>query len=348
MTIQRPPYSYPTPLEPLRVVRNGRAPLASTGGRILSSLNHAITYRRKTIFSKSLHLDSIPAGVAGTVTPWRTYCRTGHAAAGELELWFETIAAPADTAGAEPSLTWKASGGLEATPFAQGVNTGTIGPTDLVRGYSKIDVSANTVYEIELDASDYARPVAATIWEVHGRSFESGDTGISQRDLIAPGQPITDEQANQMQQNAHDIWLCNAAPVFAWCTDEDPDNGGTAPQRSTASFANMFDQTVTTIDANSRGFYPTVQYHNPAHSDNVPCVLAVCASNASSAGGDVRLLDPDGTLGTVSSFGTSAEWKTTTVNLDGSKYRHKLDLHLQGDGSNTLTVYAAALYEYTT
>lgn len=348
MSVQRPSLQYPTPMEWARYCRNGRAPSSLLGQRVLAAYSHAVAYRRKTFFAKSMHLDTLPAGQNATLTPWRTYVRTGYAASGSLKLWFQTVAAPADNTGAEPTIQWKESGGEATELFYQGVNTGTLGPDDLRVHYGTIDVSANTAYELEMETTNYARPVSATIFELHDGIHASGDTGVVQRELVSVGGLITDAQHSQMLQTGHDLWLGNAAPAIAWCTDEDPDNSGTAPQRSTASYANIFDQTVTTVTSTSRGFYPCVQFHNPYHSSNVECVFAAYGKNASSAGGDVRLLDADGALATLSSFSTAGEWKTTAVNLDGSLHRHKVDVHFQGDGSNTFTLYALVVYEYAT
>jgi hypothetical protein len=78
-------------------------------------------------------------------------------------------------------------------------------------------------------------------------------------------------------------------------------------------------------------------------------VFAAYARNSGAvAGGDVRLVDANGTLATLSTFVADAtgEWKTTTVNLTGSTDLHKVDVHFQGDGTRTLTVHAVSVFEY--
>jgi len=349
MTRQRTYGIPPLPMEPLRWARNGRSPTSQLGQQILKGYNHIVGYRRKVLFSKSLHLNNIPAGQAGTVVPWRAYVRTGYAASGAIRLVIECIGAPADNAGAGvPNLLWDVSGGIGSTrPMGLGINTGTIGPTQLTHGIYKLDVAADTAYEINLDLNNYGRIVSAVIYEEHDKAFEDGDTGVSDQTAINAAQaPITDTQHVHLLGNGHNLWKRNGAHCFSWCTDEDPDNGGDAPQRTTNALVNMFDQALATVTADTPGFALACKNHNPYHTKDVPAVLAVYAKNATSAGGSVALVDSDGTLGTVSSFSTAGEWKTVAVNLRGDLSEHKVDLHFAGDGTNELTVYAASVYEY--
>lgn len=348
MAIQRPDIGLPVPLEVVKFARNGQAPTAAVAGRVLSAYNHVVAYRRKLIFSKGLQVNNVPAGSATTLTPWRAYCRTGYAASGAIRLKFITVGLPTATSSADPRVVWTVVGVGSTEALRVGVNTGTLGPNDFVQQIATIDVAANTEYEIYCQLINRGRIVSAAIWEEHDSAFEDGDTGVASRDSVNDGDVITDAQANDLLFTGHNLWLGNAAPVLSWCTDQDPDNGGAAPTRSTASYANVFDQAVTSVTDNSRGFLPAVQFHNPAHSTDVPIVFAVYAHNTSSAGGAVRLVDASGAIATVSSFATGGEWKTATGVLSGLSHRHKVDVHFQGDGSNNLVVHAFAVYEYAT
>lgn len=338
----------PIPMEPRKWARNGRTPIALLGSKVLAGYNHVLAWRRKCVFSKCLHLNNLPAGQAGTVVPWRAYIRTGYAATGSINLEFHTIAAPGDNAAASiPRVRWDVSGGIGSTRSLYcGVNTGSIGPDDLVYGTYTLAVAADTAYEINLDAIDYGVPVAACIYEVHDKAFTDGATGASDPRTIAVGNQITDTQHNDLLFGGHNLWSRNGAHLISWCTDEDPDNGGDAPQITNAVAVNCFDQALSTVTNTSPGWFVNTKNLNPYHSDDIPCVLAVYAKNASSAGGSVSLRDSTGALATVSSFSTAGEWKTTAVNLSGAQGSQKLDLFFAGDGSNQLTVYAASLYQY--
>lgn len=350
MTVITLPSGLRVPIRARHNVRNGEQPKASLQHKIAARYNNVYGWHRKLFGAKGLELDSLPAGQAGSLTTWRNFVRTGRGTTtggvSDLFLRFDMILAPGDNAlASDPRCNWDVGGTNTDVLHYSRIETGSLTPDMLFPASIRYRVDADTEYELALEVGDYLRPVSCAIYEEHGKVVDDAGTSLTPR--VNPDQEITDDQHVDLLANGHDLWKNNAAPLLWWSVDSDPDNGGDAPVITSATNINVFDSTKSAWGGNNRGWKTQAQYRNPLHTDDLVCVLAICAKHSAGADGTFDLHNSAGSLGTITSFGTSPEWKTTTVSLNGANNIDKVDL-LAKRTAGSLTLYAVALYPLIT
>jgi hypothetical protein len=343
------PTNAPFPMRWQDRIRNGKVPDWKTPFQVAQRLNAALVWQRKCVFAKSSRGAAPPQGAAAQQKPWRWRFRTGEASTTPGTLKVRAVAAVLPTDNASSSNPrWRMVVGAtnSAYRYAPGLDTAP-GLENLA--YQKVDVSvsANTEYAAHIEIEDYCRIVSLMVYEYHfPGQVDSANAIATDHRLYATGNEITDAQHTQFAlDNSYALWRHNGTHIV----NVVPETEAGFWTRSTNSYVNMLEGSGTTVDANSRGFNAQVQYHQPFHSSNVACVFAAYARNSGAiAGGNVRLVDANGTLATLGPFVADAtgEWLTTTVNLTGSSDLHKVDVHFQGDGTRTVTVHAVSVFEY--
>lgn len=343
------PDFYPGPIPWQDKARNGKVPDWLLPASVAYRYQFALQHQRKMVFCKTTSPGAAPQGQGTSQTPWRWLCRTGENTHDANTISLQAIATmlPADNASATDP-RWR---------FFAGANNSSYRHAPLVVGSPTFEdvmatqvsitgLAPNTEYECGVEIEDYCRLLSLCVYEVPASGCDLAHTAaVMDHRPYGFELPITDAQHKQIHEVPYLLWRHNAAHVANLVPDTEADFW----TRTTNSFANLLDQSAsTTPGANTPGISPQLRYHQPAHKDTLTCVFGAYARNANSAGGDVRLIDANGTVATLSSFSTAGEWQSTSVELDGSNSITDLVVALQGDGTNELTVEAISLYEYVT
>ena len=334
-------------LSPDAQARNGLVVDWRLGRNVADRLNWVLAHARKCVFQKSCEPGNPPQSSASSLVPWRWKCRTGEISSTTGQAQFLAIGATAPDTGTATDAKWRMvinSGGDTASAYV-GHPLIVASPTmdDVIYLTTSINISADTEYDCRIEVENGCRVLSMMVYEIHPPLVDTADAIATDSTLNFHGSEITDGQHTDMLDNGHKLWKHNGSHLFS--LNPETENGFWT--RTTATYANMLDQAAsTTVAAGTPGMNAQVQYYNPYHSANVPCVFAAFATNAVAPGGDVRIADDNGTIATLSSFGTGGEWKSTAINLDGTIDTHKVDIHIQGDGVNELTVEAVSVYVY--
>lgn len=332
------------PLHPARRVRNGLLPSHLTAHHIARECNFVTAHCRKVVFRRILGMTA-PTAIPGAASAGFFYFRSGEASttAGSLKLRCVAAGMP------DTEFYFVLSDGVNADITASRrriADTGasTFTADDIGFLEMEVDILPDTEYEGTLWVVFARQPLSIEMSEVHVSAVDpADDIAIDHGKFVAKG-PIHDVDMQKLVQVSHDLWKHNGAPFAGHAFNDD------VPRITDATWTNILDSSAsTTVDADTPGWNPRTTYHAPSHTDDVEAVVAVCASNDAVAGGDVRIQDANGTLATLSGFGTGIEWKTTSITLKGgSSGDHKIDPQFRGDGSNEFTVFSVFIYPYVT
>ena len=338
MAIIQVPRQYPMPIQTSRGVLNGSKPNHIHPSAVADALNHVAIHNRKQVFCYAVIDDgSVVLPAAGTVIH-RWAFHTGEASDANYSLRVKLIVT---SLGGNYTFTVNDGSTTSTVDFDVvfgSVFSGTETVEDIGVGAAFLSVEPNTSYTATLEYTSGGGgtyPLSVCCFEQAIGAMDTADAITADSRRFFARAPIHGDAIDNLVDSAHDLWKHNGAHLFS---------ASLTASRTTASYANAYDSTTTSVSADSPGFTLQPQYLNPYHTDNVECVFKVYASGT----GDVRLVDSSGALGTLSFSGSAGEWKSGTVNLDGSAASQKVDIHFQGDGSNSITVNAVCLYTYVT
>lgn len=336
------PRRIPLPMLESRRARNGLLPHHASALYVAQYSNFVTQYCRKLVFQKVVAMTS-PSAISVATTPWRWLCRTGEASTTPGSLKMRAVA----TAVAPCSWSFTADDGVSPVTSSTVTYVGDYDDTaDDVRSMGvDIDVDPDTEYECYITVTGLAKPpLSLAVFEVHGPAVDTDDDITVDHRAFHHKSPIYDATMQDLVESPHDLWKHNGAQLLAISRD----TGSSGWIRPNASYINMLDPSWgTSVSSSSPGFNLRTTYLHPYHTTDIAAVLGVYANNDNSAGGDVALVDSAGTLGTLSSFSTAGEWKTTAVTLTGGSDQ-KVDVHFRGDGTNDFTVHAVSIYVYET
>jgi len=347
MTIFEVPRQYPSPLRWDDRVRNGKEPDYRTPSAIARRLHFALAHQRKLVFMRSTSAASPPQSIGGTTTPWYWTFRTGEntESGSTIRLRAKALMLPA--------------GNGSATDPRFVLNIG--GLTSEVGRYSFIDTSPSydqlalvevvttalapdTVYSCSLDVIDFARVVSLTCYEEVVSGADTAAASVTDRSQFSVGSEVTDAQHQELATDTHEIWKHCGAHLLSLT----PDTAAGVWTSTATGLENMLDNTAsTTVGPHTPGHNFLGTYKNPQHTDNLACVLFVYGNSTNDTDGQIILKDSGGNLASITNFDTTAEWKSTTFNLDGSLSAHKADFQFQAvSGGETLKIFACDVYEY--
>jgi hypothetical protein len=154
------------------------------------------------------------------------------------------------------------------------------------------------------------------------------------------GSPITDDDIERFFQIPYEIWKNGGGHLFEWA------NELTAVTRTSATYANVHDQTVTAWASNSQGYWAWPHKQGSYELARVPVVMWAQAQMGAGTGG-VRFLVNGRTVGTCS-VSTTKTVTTTTGYLDSDQTDQKVDVHIAGTGAAAVNVYSFGMYQYST
>jgi hypothetical protein len=345
-------------VSPLNIARNGIAVPAGELRSYAGNYANAIAAgRKKAFFSKSIQsaltLDSASSTDtwywAGHMGPLTTtvmvrvvYGPLGstHVPAdggGTLVITSETGLTGSGSTATSRTLTTNVKGASQADPLNWSV-------ADL-----KLTVTADTSYRFKITVDNGFCLLGATAYELPRKSLDtSTDTTAVDVTAIAEGQAILDPMPTKFLALLDLIYRRGQSHLFAWTQ-----NAATATTRTTASYANLLDQTVTAYAATSATpTSPGWIYHPYVRGRLDDTTAAVTfyafAGMASGVGtGDVRFTNSTGTIATINVSGVTPTWYTATATV-ASATADKFDVLIQGTGAAALNIRAAGALYYRT
>lgn len=339
-------------MRPLDFARNGIGPPGwLTREYAADYLNRLAAARLKVPFVKHAPHGRVTAASDTSVNTWRFAFHSSPVAA---ELQIRMVLAPTGVGATEASATWTSETGLTGsgttvvhTAVRSRVEAASRDvPSDWYEATARCTISADTSYRFTLAIDDGAYVISATAYELP-RTFldTTTDTNCVDPRPFVDGQPIYDAQAVDFLAALDKLWKRGRAHLGSWCQD-----ATTAETRTSATYANLFNQSVTAYRAydaapSSGGWIVYPQYRDSLDSTNVACVGYCYASVAGGGAGNVRFIGASGTLATIAIAG-AATWYSTTFNLSGSTATDKVDVFLAGDGTNAVSVHAAGAFIY--
>lgn len=347
---------YPKRIDPLRWCSNGLVPDAFMIRQVAWALNHVIAYRPK-VFGTWGDLDNAGTvvGASGTTTYYRFHCRT-RVLASEMVFRIGMGLDPHDS-GTDPTVdidVTESGGSTTSVSLHYGLSsTGSDGdaPYTIRWAEARIPVSGATSYEVAIKGSDYGRPLC---WTAYDFVDPEVDPDLGYYVGLAPTiqQPIYDSFREQLLTRASQVWLANGPQLITW-----PGRGtGSSTDIRGTTWTNAVDASSTSVSSSTPGFdigstagtgalavsslAPLLRY---SHGTSLPVTFAVYASTDTGSTGAVRLQDSGGTLASITTIGTTAQWYTTDTTISSSTT--KIDLQLRnGTAGQTTRLHAACLY----
>ncbi len=199
-------------------------------------------------------------------------------------------------------------------------------------------LTPNTDYYCTVTDEGGARIASVAVFE------ESLDTTIANGFIDpepAAQSPILNSHRSEVVQALRTAWKRNAAGLWTWASNTD----ATAPTNATSTQKNLIDGSLSNASGRPVARLD-LRNRKRVSSTTVPCKLFVFAKHSTGSSGIVSLRDDaTGTiLASVTSFGTTAEWKSATVDLPNTEADYAL--YHANNGSGTITTYAATLIQY--
>ncbi|MBK7823427.1 MAG: hypothetical protein IPJ61_20790 [Tessaracoccus sp.] len=145
---------------------NGMSPSSSFYAKVVEAENHLTAYRHRCVYRRAWMLGNAAYGYAGTTTLARFRFRSGHGVTGArvmLIMGRDNTGATATTPYASVTI-----GATTAGPFYYGQNptASDDAPDDMILVADTIAISSDTTYSCSITTGDYARVMAACIYEV--------------------------------------------------------------------------------------------------------------------------------------------------------------------------------------
>ncbi len=199
---------------------------------------------------------------------------------------------------------------------------------------------------------DGCRVIGATVWELPRLMLDTATDAAVDAYQFGRNLPIEDADVLDLLAATEKAWKRLGSQYIAWSTD--PGLSGTGYiTRTSATAANLIDQSATTWTSATPGFSCMPTNRGSFESNNVPCVFGYYGqvySGGTGAGSGVVTLHRDNS-GTAIATVTSSDadglgWHYTTCNLDASQGLEKFDVKIKGDGTRAIRVYAVSLFDY--
>jgi hypothetical protein len=335
-----------------RHARNGYQPAAGFYRLLADGSNHLAAYRRKLVFLSPPTWTGFPSASwvsfvdstsGASRNKWRWRFHAGHAAAFlAIRVGMMKVNAPSGEPYVDVAVTVAGGGTTTSDPISYGTTDGTeIDAADDISWQTVlVPITANTTYECLVVAHNDARPAFGCAYEVAAPPDDSVSGYVARSYTI--GSPIFDAHRGALMPTLDNAWRHNAAFQLNWTANLDAQ----AITRTSATYANLFDQTLTTVTAASPGYTFDLTYRNRLMKTTVPCVFAVNAKVSSGSGGRARLETAGGTVVEITGISTTQQWYTATANVPTGST--KADLQLRSGGADTITLYAMSFYEYET
>jgi hypothetical protein len=326
-----------------RHMRNGCVPTANIHQPLVRAENHLTAYGgHREVYRKTWELGSY-SGSAGTNSLGRFRFRTNHGATILQYVVLLGLDNPGATA-TDPYLEIDTtiSGGATTTSqvhYGLSAVAGDDGPDEQYGVAVQVTVTPATVYEVNIKAADYCRPLAVMAFERASPTIDEATNYMNTHQPLA-GAPIYDADRQQLLSGLSNMYRYGGQ-TFHWSLFE-----GNARTRTSSTPINLIDNTETgTPTAASYAPFLDNRYHNTASRTTVPFELGVYGSIGAGSG-TVRLIDTAGNTYCAVTVNGAAGWYTATGLLPNTNAQYALQFY--SDNVNTMSVYAASLISWET
>lgn len=343
------------PIEWRKFCINGYPVSAQFQNLLNESTNQAVLHRTRQLFWVPVKPDYISSSGTATRTRWRFAFRTStyaHAiravvalqppsgsdynknSYGKLTIYSDAT----ETTIVGTAYFYYGNAGSGSAVTAGWKYTRTIG--QYITG-----LSANTEYYAKFTDEDGACMMTACVTELNSIASAGGhlpQTINHDSEVLA----LYRQQVATIQKQ---IWKNGGGTLLTWSDDA----LGSFNVVSTASGAtvNIFNRTSTTVSASTPGFYLDGRYLTRRSQTTIPCTMkAYGGLTGAPLGSALYLKDSSGsTVASITSFTTTAQWKSATFNLPAAF--GKYDLHFSVTpfgGGDALSLKAVSIYPYET
>jgi hypothetical protein len=332
------------PIHGDRWARNGQAPNASLANKLNEAVNQAVCYRTKQCFYSYGKLGGSRVASSTDEARWWFAFHTGpyhHALHASVAMWPDTDY-PVSVRNASSRLDIYSDAALTTLVATQTFVYGTHPTTTL--GYAHIKqltnyvggLTADTDYYGVWSAVDKGRLIGATVFDLE--SMTEGYDGYLSQNLTTHS-AVLDKYRRDQVTILNRLWRRGGAQVFNWTCETTPQT------RSSATLANLFDTTVTTVSAASPGYTLDMTGKTRlSQTSGVPTVMKVLAKVSVTMTGTVKLVDSSGaTVMTTSITATTPTWVSVSGFLPATT--DKYDLQFSCTGAS-ISVYAVTCFEY--
>ena len=349
MSTHQPSKQYPA-LHWKRYARNGLPVLAPLMKAASEAINHCYAFRgQKCVLMYSRDWNNVASPATGTVSMWRAHFRAPYGA--ELFRCMIAMHPVSDHYGAvDPYMRvqLKHSGGTitsnglhYAAQDSSGGITAAV-PESVYWGLiPAVTIVPNTIYELTVQAVDWALPLACMAWTDPALPIDDADTAVVDPSYSV-SLPITDAQHADLLVACNNLWDRSAAQLFSWTSDR----VAASPSFTSTTYTNVLDTTSTgSAGTSTPGFQLQTRYKARQSVATVPATLAIYGAVTAGGGtGKARLVDTSGNQFEVTGI-AAAGWYTASVSLLATD-DYKLDLHAAVSAAGTtVRIDAASLYQ---
>jgi len=302
--------------------------------------------RRKKVHAQQWIKPSNMTTSATARTVSRGYLRTSPDV---LEVRCRMMVAPTAASLTVPGTAiWTVNGVAQSTINLPGIVTskGTDPETWFVVDQVFVDgsgdpLAGNTAMEFSLALDDGARVFG---WTVYETQFTELDTASHQAVLVDPfgdGADILDRDLSDLVETMYTLWKQQAGVQIFWSVAD-----ATAITQNSTTYKNVLDAATTGWASTAAGFYVHPYKRGTLTSSSDPVTLWAIA-NTSAGTGNVRFTTSAGTLGTISSIGTTLQAYTTTADLNSANTSDLVVVEVNNNAANTTSFYACGMIEYS-
>lgn len=343
-------------LDPRAVCRNGVPPSAQ-GVLALAGLLHHCAGGRLKLLGQFSQLPPDALDTSADTVIYRAMCHTSPdcdkvvldlvlapAKTTSIHEMTPTVYLVSQTADISAQPATLAATTTKATVVYSVGKTAAIVPNDYLYESRGFALSPNTTYALELHSSDQARVLAATIWE-RSRTMLSASSDVVALDLsrLRRGGPIYDADNADLLASINTMWKRGGRTLIRWSRTD-----GSYTSRASATAANLFDQTLTAWGAQNPGFfvYPGDAGNLVGAADPVIC-WAYAGLSAAGADGTITFRRNGATITDVVVSATTGYYSNSAT-LNSANASDKVDILVAGNGTQSIRVYAAGMFEFVT
>lgn len=332
---------------PINWARNGIAPSGNDAHLIADFANFLLAGRKKRLFSKIIRPTACVTSTAD-ITTWRWACHTGPVTLTLHCRWVVIPSSGADSNSITQAYligTTNLTGGGTATTFdsvaVDDSKTGTIVPSDVRVIERDITVLPDQDYRFEVHLVNGMRVIGLTVEETPRLELDTAtDTAAVESTLLAQALSVLDVTEADFFAALDKIWKRNGKQLFT-----DSVAGTTPVTRISATKANWIDQAQLAWATNTPGHPVVAQYCGSLDSSSVSTMFYCYASMASGTG-KVTFVGQNGSVAVINVTSPTPQFWTKSGDLLSTDASDKIDVCIEGDGANALSLYQAGAFLY--
>lgn len=251
---------------------------------------------------------------------------------------------------AQGEYTWTVNGVAQPTMYAGAENVMTFDGPDMIFMQSQTFVdgsgdplAGNTVYEASLSVTS-GLVLGVCVFETWKSQLVTGTGGVP-LDVYAVGSPVLDRDIASLTDQLWTLYCQQGTHHIRWSHGG---AGAADPTRTGTTWENVLDGTTTGYGANAAGHWVYPYRRNTLAGSTVAVTFWTYASSSSGTTGQVRFVNNDGTIATITGIG-ALDWYSTTGVFDTTLTEDLVIVEMNNTNvAATTTVRDYGCYEYTT